>query len=560
MPDPAPENFDTIPQTEALESGATETREASTLPGDFIPTLATGLPPGLVDHPRYRILQYLGGGGMGAVYKALHRVMDRIVALKVINPAYVSRADAVARFEQEVRAAARLSHPNIVTAYDAEQAGDAHFLVMEYVEGVNLAQVLAQAKREFQVKSKSPAPSAAAPSKSGLGTVPRHPGLSIGEACDYVRQAALGLQHAFEKGMVHRDIKPLNLMRDRQGCIKILDFGLARFASESGKRTHLTAEGTVLGTPDYMAPEQAQNSRSADIRADIYSLGCTLYHLLTGSAPYPEGTTFTKMMSHVEAKPKPLKDFRVDLPAKLDQIVSRMMAKEPASRYQTPRAVADALEPFAAGNASGSRTVGKITRRRLLLVVLLLAVVGGAASLAYTLLWTKQGPSPKAHEAEATAAKESATDKENLLWPVQAILEGRIAAPDLSHARVLYDKERFDDLPANTFSGVKAAPAPVAKGTPRATTIRKGTTVFPATQSAMFDDRVVDRPNEFHTDRPAYLDMHFGYGMHACFGKYVNRVQIPGILKPLLKKARIARAGAIEYDGPFPSSLRVYLQ
>jgi serine/threonine protein kinase len=465
MPDPAPENFDTIPQTEAMESGATETHEAATLPGDFTPTIATGLPPGLVDHPRYEILQYLGGGGMGAVYKALHRVMDRVVALKVINPAYISRADAVARFEQEVRAAARLSHPNIVTAYDAEQAGDAHFLVMEYVDGVNLAHVLSQAKRDRQAGLRSSEPGAPAGKPGEEETI--HVGLPVAQACDYVRQAALGLQHAFERGMVHRDIKPLNLMRDCSGCVKILDFGLARFASESERPTNLTAEGTVLGTPDYMAPEQAQNSRSADIRADIYSLGCTLYHVLTGSAPYPEGSTFAKMMSHVEAAPKPVKEFRDDLPAELARIVARMMAKDPASRYQTPKEVADALEPFAkaSGSESKANSPRKAKMARGLALAVLLALAAGAAYMAHA-LWNKQpSPSLSDHQEEAVRAKESAVDKENLLWPVQAIQEGRIAAPDLSRAKVLFDKVNFDDLPPGTFSGARPKVGTAAKGT-----------------------------------------------------------------------------------------------
>src|SRR4051794_4758231 len=161
-------------------------------------------PADLRDHPRYRILAWVGAGGMGTVYKAEHRLMERVVALKVINRSLVGRPAMVARFQQEVRAAARLSHPNIVTAYDADQAGETHFLVMEFIEGINLDAVLAEQGR-----------------------------LSVACACDYARQAALGLQHAFERGMVHRDIKPHNLMRTPQGQVKILDFGLARYVSEA---------------------------------------------------------------------------------------------------------------------------------------------------------------------------------------------------------------------------------------------------------------------------------------------------------------------------------------
>src|SRR5262249_45758756 len=157
-------------------------------------------PPGLADHPRYRVLELLGSGGMGAVYRAEHRRMERQVALKGMNPALMTRPAMVERFQREVKAAARLTHPNIVTAHDADQAGDAHFLVMEFVEGLSLAQ---------QVQRQGPLP--------------------VPQACAYVRQAALGLQHAFERGMVHRDIKPHNLMLTAGGHVKILDFGLARF-------------------------------------------------------------------------------------------------------------------------------------------------------------------------------------------------------------------------------------------------------------------------------------------------------------------------------------------
>ncbi len=213
-----------------------------------------GLPPELLNHPRYRVLALLGAGGMGAVYKAEHRLMERLVALKVMAARLLGNAAMVERFRREVKAAARLAHPNIVTAHDAEQAGDLHFLVMEYVEGTDLARVVAE----------------------------RGP-LPVGEACDYVRQAAMGLQHAHEHGMIHRDIKPHNLMLTPQGTVKMLDFGLARLAGEAGSQPGGgTAQGTVLGTVDYMAPEQADDAHQADIRSDIYSLGCTLYHLLSG--------------------------------------------------------------------------------------------------------------------------------------------------------------------------------------------------------------------------------------------------------------------------------------
>src|SRR5207302_988399 len=216
-----------------------------------------------------------------------------------------------------VKAASRLAHPNIVTAYDADQAGDAHFLVMELVEGMSLDRVVA----------------AEAP-------------LPVARACDYVRQAALGLQHAFEFGMIHRDIKPHNLMRTPQGQVKILDFGLALFAQETisptgiilpgaGPVSDLTACGAIMGTPDYIAPEQIQDPHRADIRADIYSLGCTLYQLLGGRVPFPEGNVMEKLKSHASRTPAALRELRPEVPVELEEVVMKMLAKEPKDRYQT---------------------------------------------------------------------------------------------------------------------------------------------------------------------------------------------------------------------------------
>jgi WD40 repeat protein/predicted Ser/Thr protein kinase len=289
----------------------------ATLARSLPPAPAADVPAALAGHPRYRVVGLLGKGGMGAVYKAEHRLMQRTVALKVVGRHLLEKPAAVERFLLEVKAAARLAHPNIVTAHDAEQAGDVHFLVMEYVEGTSLADVLAE----------------------------RGP-LPVGEACSYVRQAALGLQHAFEQGMVHRDIKPHNLMLTPQRRVKILDFGLARFVSENAPGEGLTAPGIAMGTPDYIAPEQASDSHRADIRADLYSLGCTLYHLLTGRVPFPTGTPFQKMVAHQQRPPAPAAELRRDLPPGLVAVLDRLLAKDPAGRYQTPADVAAALAPF----------------------------------------------------------------------------------------------------------------------------------------------------------------------------------------------------------------------
>jgi serine/threonine protein kinase len=296
--------------TESTPAGTPPT-EAETLPPDVsVPRPDAGIPAELADHPRYRVLELLGSGGMGRVYKAEHRLMERLVALKVINRTYMDNPAAVDRFRREVKTAARLSHPNIVAAFDAEQVQDCHFLVMEFVEGQSLDRFVQQ-----------------------------HGRLPVAEACDYMRQAALGLQHAWERGMVHRDIKPQNLMRTPDGQIKVLDFGLARFLAEGKSGSALTQFGMVMGTPDYIAPEQAHDSRAADTRSDIYSLGCTFYYLLAGRVPFPEGSMLQKLMAQVEKTPTPIVQLRNDVSPAVIRIVDRMMAKDPARRYQTPAEV-----------------------------------------------------------------------------------------------------------------------------------------------------------------------------------------------------------------------------
>ncbi len=276
-----------------------------------------GLPAALADHSRYRVVKELGRGGMGVVYEAEHRLMDRRVALKLINRAVLDHPDALARFHTEVRNAAKLHHPNIVTAFDAEQAGDLHMLVMEYVEGSDLAKVLGK-----------------------RGSFP------ILNACHYVRQAALGLQHAFEKGMIHRDVKPQNLMLTPQGQVKVLDFGLARVTGERAKGGGLTQDGAFMGTPEYMSPEQAVNARTADTRADVYSLGCTLYAFLAGRPPFREETVMMTALAQIEKEPPPLPRLRPEVSAELWSVVAAMLAKDPEQRYPTPGDVARALTPF----------------------------------------------------------------------------------------------------------------------------------------------------------------------------------------------------------------------
>jgi WD40 repeat protein len=281
--------------------------------------LASGcdtVPERLLEHPRYRVIRLIGRGGMGNVYLAEHRRMDRLVALKVIDPSILGNPEAVRRFRQEVKAAARLTHPNVVQAFDADEAGGQHFLVLEYVEGESLAAYAAKA-----------------------GPLPPQ------EACEYARQAAVALQYAHEAALVHRDVKPHNLMRTPDGRVKVLDFGLARVLARQGAEGGGTEVGSLMGTPDYVAPEQAGDAASADGRADVYALGCTLYHLLTGRAPFPGGTAVEKVARHLtEDVPPP---DAAGLPAGLAGVVARMTARDPEKRFQTAGEAAAALAPFA---------------------------------------------------------------------------------------------------------------------------------------------------------------------------------------------------------------------
>jgi serine/threonine protein kinase len=292
---------------------------------------------------QYRILDQLGQGGMGRVFKAEHATMGRTVAIKVLAPQHTKTEKARQLFMREVRAAGKLMHPNIVTAHDANEADGRHYLVMEYIDGPNLDQL---------VRENGPLP--------------------VGQACDIVRQAASGLQCAFEHGMVHRDIKPSNLLLQRIGntlssgyLVKILDFGLARLGDcEQGignlvsearsaplrqKAPDLVAgNNTLMGTPDYLSPEQARNLHMVDIRSDLYSLGCTFYFLLTGQVPFPGGTTLEKLTRHTQEEPVAIEQSRPDIPQQVADIVRCLMAKEPAHRYQTPAELVMELVPLAA--------------------------------------------------------------------------------------------------------------------------------------------------------------------------------------------------------------------
>jgi len=314
--------FRGAPVMDHLMSGPSEPGASQSVAGAGAPAPppASTLPPGLADHADYEIKRELGRGGMGVVYLAHNRLMGRDEVLKVVSSHVLNREGVLDRFLREIRSAAKLHHANIVTAYSALRPGGSLVLSMEYVEGYDLSQL---------VKAKGP--------------------LSVAQACIFVHQAALGLQHAHERGMVHRDIKPSNLMLAREGdkpVIKVLDFGLAKFTSEGLAESGLTHEGQMLGTPDYIAPEQIRDARSADIRADIYSLGCTLYHLLSGRPPFHGDSLWDLYQAHFSMDASPLNLLRPEVPVELAALVAKMMAKEPERRFQTPGEVAKALVPF----------------------------------------------------------------------------------------------------------------------------------------------------------------------------------------------------------------------
>jgi len=291
---------------------------------------------GLGQLAEYKLLEKLGEGGMGVVYKALHTALGRLVALKVLSTGRADDKQAVARFQREMKAIGRLDDPNIVQAFDAREIDGKCVLVMEYVDGLDLGELVER-----------------------LGQLP------VADACELMRRAALGLEYADRHGLVHRDIKPSNLMLNAEGQLKILDLGLALVCTIRPEGDEMTAPGQVMGTPDYMAPEQVADSHVVDIRADVYSLGCTLYKLLSGRTPFSGPAylnVYQKMHAQVHEPIPSIRQSRADVPEELASVLDRMLAKDPRQRFATPGQLVAALDPFVAGSDL-ARLVAEAQRR-----------------------------------------------------------------------------------------------------------------------------------------------------------------------------------------------------
>jgi serine/threonine protein kinase len=288
---------------------------------------------------KYKVLDRLGAGGMGQVFLCEHPQLRRRAAVKVLPTDRAGDPALLGRFLREARAAASLDHPNIVRAFDVDEDKGLHYLVMEYVEGSDLYHIV---KNEGQ--------------------------LPVERACEYIRQGSLGLQYAHEAGLIHRDVKPSNFLVEKStGVVKLLDLGLARFLEEGNDAlTQRFDGGNVLGTADYVAPEQTRDSHEVDQRCDIYALGGTLYFLLTGKSPFPDGSPADKMIAHRSRKPTPVRQFRPDVPPALATVIDKMMAKNPDERHESANEVIEALAPWLPNTTAPQSSVVEIMREPLL--------------------------------------------------------------------------------------------------------------------------------------------------------------------------------------------------
>ncbi|HWA98762.1 MAG TPA: protein kinase, partial [Pirellulales bacterium] len=407
-----------------VQQGVLTKYQAAAAYQDKIDTLLLG---------NYLVLDRLGAGGMGQVFRARHRKMDRIVALKVLPKKAVASPEAVERFHREVRAAARLIHSNIVTALDADEGQGTHFLVMEYVEGHDLSSI---------VKERGPLP--------------------VDEAVRYLADAARGLEHAHSEGIVHRDIKPSNLIVDKRGTVKILDMGLARFVDPvagqevaAGQATAaaagLTQQGSVMGTVDYMAPEQAMDTRQADARADLYSLGCTLHYLLTGRPPFAGDTLLKRLLAHRDGAIPSLRAANPQVPEALDAVFQRLLAKRPDERFGSAAELISALGSIGANSTRDPTT----NPRRIPMMAA--AAAAGVAALAIGSWWLVD-----------SAASHDPTLEQPSMAAIQPVADGAAVAEPVTAI-----SHKSDELPLNASApsvAATAAPSVATSAAPSTTT------------------------------------------------------------------------------------------
>jgi len=339
----------------------------------------------------YEITQYVGGGGMGRVFRAIDKQLSRSVALKVLSPEHAGDTESLLRFQNEAQSAARLDHENIARVFHVGEDRSLHYIVFEFVEGVNVRSL-----------------------------VERHGPLPLPEALNYALQIADALAHAASRNVVHRDIKPSNVLITPTGQVKLIDMGLARMLRTDAGAGDLTATGVTLGTFDYISPEQARDPRTADVRSDLYSLGCTLFYMLAGRPPFPEGTVLQKLLQHQGDQPPDIRQFRPELPDEAARILRKMLAKDPRHRYGDPTelskdlaalAVQIGLRPTGVGRAwVVPRTPGIALLRRhlpwiapvaaLVAIVVLLDVI--ATPLDYVRWWSARVPAASPYDPDGT--------------------------------------------------------------------------------------------------------------------------------------------------------------
>jgi eukaryotic-like serine/threonine-protein kinase len=391
---------------------------------------------------QYKILDRLGKGRTAGVYRAQHQ-LGQVVAIKVLPPSRAQNPQILARFQREIRLALKLKHPNAVRAFQVGQANGLHYLVMEYLEGETLDVVLQRRKR-----------------------------LPAQEAVRLVYQALQGLEHIHEQGLVHRDLEPANLMlvpghapgepdNTLRATLKILDIGLGRAlfeetAESAASDLHLTGEGMLLGTPDYLAPEQARDPRAADVRSDIYSLGCVLYHCLTGQPPFPDTNILSQMVRHATEPPRPLRELVPDVPDGLQPILNRMLAKDPAQRYPTPERAAQALQGFQMAGAEPARMAEEGPQMRKFLTWLETDNNGKDAPAESSQPTPVPGPLP----AAARAPRPGATPP-----PKPGTPPGPAPAEERKHHHHAKKHRRHKQpaAPGASGPGVAAPPAPAAR-------------------------------------------------------------------------------------------------